>query len=38
MFIPIISLLTMAFLNGKASKILKDNGFKVGLLGANVKD
>ncbi len=38
MFIPLLCLLTMGILSGKATKILKENGIKVGLLGANVKD
>lgn len=38
MFIPIVCLLTMGWLNSKATKILKENGIKVGLFGANVND
>ena len=34
MFIPLLCLLTMGILSGKATKILKENGIKVGLLGA----
>lgn len=34
MFIPLVCLITMGILNGKATKILKDNGIQVGLLGA----
>ncbi|WP_411825430.1 hypothetical protein [Luteolibacter sp. AS25] len=32
--IPLIGLITMAVLNGKATKFLRDSGHKVGLLGA----
>ena len=38
MFVPIGCLLTMGFLNDRATKILKANGIKVGLFGATVKD
>ena len=33
-FIPVINLLIIAHLSGKATKILRENGIKVGLLGA----
>ena len=36
--VPLVSLITMLVLNGKATKILKENGIKVGLFGANVND
>jgi hypothetical protein len=36
--IPIIGLLVLLIINGKATRILKANGIKVGLLGANVEE
>lgn len=33
--IPCIGLLVLLVINGKATKILQENGIKVGLLGAN---
>ncbi len=35
MFVPCISLLTLLILNQKATTILKEAGYKVGLLGAS---
>jgi hypothetical protein len=35
-FIPVLGLLILAIVNGKATAFLKGNGVKVGLLGAKV--
>ncbi|NRA40197.1 MAG: hypothetical protein HRU15_18775 [Planctomycetes bacterium] len=35
MMIPLIGLLVLLSLNGRATKILKESGYKVGLLGAS---
>ena len=37
-FIPCIGLLVLLIVNGKATRVLKENGFKVGLLGANLAE
>ena len=37
-FLPLIGLIALLRLNGKATKILKDNGVAVGLMGANSVD
>lgn len=37
-FIPCIGLLVLLMVNGKATSILKQNGIRVGLLGANLSD
>lgn len=37
MFIPIISMISLCILNGKATSVLKNAGIKVGLMGANKK-
>lgn len=34
---PLIGLIVLLLVNGKATKILRQNGIKVGLLGANLK-
>lgn len=34
--VPCIGLLVLLVINGKATNILKDNGFRVGLLGADL--
>lgn len=34
--IPLIGLIVLLVVNGKATNVLKQNGIKVGLLGANV--
>ncbi len=36
--VPCIGLLVLLMVNGKATTILRDNGIKVGLLGANLSD
>ncbi len=36
--VPCIGLLVLLMVNGKATTILKQNGIKVGLLGANLAD
>ena len=36
--IPCISLIVLLVVNGKATAILKQNGIKVGLLGANLSE
>lgn len=36
MFVPLVNLITLVILNGKATKMLRDAGYKVGLLGANL--
>jgi hypothetical protein len=33
--IPLLGLLVLLIINGRATKILRDNGVRVGLLGAN---
>jgi len=35
-FIPCLGLIVLLVVNGKATEILKQNGIKVGLLGANL--
>ena len=35
-FIPCIGLIVLLIVNGKATGILKQNGIKVGLMGANI--
>ena len=35
-FIPLIGFIVLLIVNGKATRILKQNGIKVGLLGANL--
>ena len=35
--IPLIGLISLRVVNGKATRILRVNGIKVGLLGANPK-
>ena len=35
-FVPCLGLIVLLIINSKATKILKDNGIKVGLLGANL--
>ncbi len=35
-FIPCIGLIVLLLVNGKATDVLKRNGIKVGLLGANI--
>ena len=34
-FLPLINLLVLLMINGKATTVLKQNGIQVGLLGAN---
>ena len=34
MIVPLINLITLVILNGKATKILRENGYTVGLFGA----
>ena len=36
--IPCLGLLILLMINGKATTILKENGLKVGLMGANLAD
>jgi hypothetical protein len=36
--IPIVGLIVLLIVNGKATAILKSNGIKVGLLGARMSD
>jgi hypothetical protein len=35
-FIPCVGLLILLMINGKATKILRENGHNVGLLGADL--
>jgi predicted neutral ceramidase superfamily lipid hydrolase len=35
LLIPLIGLLTLIAINGRATKFLRDNGYRVGLLGAS---
>jgi hypothetical protein len=37
-FIPLIGLVMLLLINGKATKILKSHGIRVGLLGATMSD
>ncbi|MGL5095286.1 MAG: hypothetical protein ACRDD1_06840 [Planctomycetia bacterium] len=37
-FIPLVGLLALLSINGKATKILQSNGLKVGLMGARSAD
>ena len=37
-FIPLVNLIALLILNGKATKTLKANGIKVGLMGARMAD
>ena len=36
--VPLIGLFVLLAVNGKATRILKENGFRVGLLGAKLSD
>ena len=36
--IPLINLIVVLIVNSKASKLIKKNGFRVGLIGASVKE
>ena len=36
--VPLLGLLILLMVNGKATKILRQNGHKVGLLGANLSE
>jgi hypothetical protein len=36
--IPCVGLLMLLFVNGKATSVLKQNGIRVGLLGANLSE
>lgn len=38
MFIPCVSLLLLVLLSGRASKVLKANGVRVGIMGGNIDD
>ena len=38
MFIPLVNLMTLLILNGKATRALRDAGIKVGLMGAKIAD
>jgi hypothetical protein len=38
MFIPCISLILLVLMSGRASKILKANGVRVGIMGGNIDD
>jgi hypothetical protein len=35
MFVPLINLLTLLVVNGRATRVLRDAGYRVGLLGAS---
>lgn len=35
-FVPLIGLIILLVINGKATKVLQQNGYKVGLLGAKM--
>lgn len=37
-FIPLVGLLALLHINGKATKVLQTNGIKVGLMGARMAD
>lgn len=37
-FIPLINLLILLMVNSRANKTIKNAGFRVGLIGANIKD
>ena len=37
-FLPLINLLILVTLNGRATKLLRANGIRVGLMGANKSD
>lgn len=37
MLFPLINLVTLLVVNSKATKVLRENGYTVGLLGANEK-
>jgi hypothetical protein len=36
--IPCLGILILLIINGKATKVLRENGYKVGLLGARLSD
>ena len=36
--LPLISLIALLYINGKATKVLKENEIKVGLMGADPSD
>ena len=38
MFIPLVSLICLPVLNSRATKVLKQAGIRVGLMGAKVTD
>jgi hypothetical protein len=38
LFIPVVSLLVLVRVSGKASKVLKEAGVKIGLMGGNAND
>ena len=38
MILPLVNLITLLILNGRATKVLRANGYKVGLMGASKKD
>ena len=38
MIIPLINLITLLILNSQATKVLRANGYKVGLMGASKND
>jgi hypothetical protein len=37
-FVPLLGLIVMLIINNKATKFIKLNGFRVGLLGADVEE
>ena len=37
-FIPLVALISLLVINGKATKRLQQNGIKVGLMGARMED
>jgi hypothetical protein len=38
MFIPLVNLIVLLTINGKATKVLRENGINVGLLGASTSE
>ena len=38
LFVPLIGLITLLYINGKATKVLRQNGLRVGFMGAKRKD
>jgi len=38
MFIPVLNLILLLILSGRATKAIRGHGFKIGLMGANIEE